>query len=404
VPNAAAPLLVFADDWGRHPSSCQHLVGQLLPRRSVTWVNTVGTRPPRFNLATVRRGWEKAKQWVRPPAAKEPADQASPLVLNPRMWPWMASRFDRALNRRLLVRQLGPLLRGLPAPPVAVTTLPIVADLVGGLPVARWVYYCVDDFGRWPGLDGPALRRLEEQLVRGMDTIVAVSEALRDRLAGMCDAPVQLLTHGVDPEFWSDESAEAIPALSGLERPLIAFWGLIDRRMDLGFVKRLSADLAHGTIVLAGPHDQPDPALLRLPRVASIGQLSFDQLPRLGREAAVLVMPYADLPVTRAIQPLKLKEYLATGRPVVARDLPAVREWADALDVADNPEAFSTAVRRRLATGLPADQRAARGRLAAESWQAKAREFERILGEPERQRGMGPSVGLGLGNEAVAVP
>ena len=50
-----APLLVFSDDWGRHPSSCQHLVRHLLPRRRVTWVNTIGMRPPRLDLATAKR-------------------------------------------------------------------------------------------------------------------------------------------------------------------------------------------------------------------------------------------------------------------------------------------------------------------------------------------------------------
>ena len=74
-------------------------------------------------------------------------DATRPRVISPRMWPWFRSRFDRGLNRRLLVRQLGPMLHALPTPPVAVTTIPIVADLVGGLPVRRWVYYCVDDFG-----------------------------------------------------------------------------------------------------------------------------------------------------------------------------------------------------------------------------------------------------------------
>ena len=43
-----APLLVFADDWGRHPSSCQHLISRLLDRHRVAWVNTVGMRPPRL--------------------------------------------------------------------------------------------------------------------------------------------------------------------------------------------------------------------------------------------------------------------------------------------------------------------------------------------------------------------
>ena len=48
-----APLIVFSDDWGRHPSSCQHLVQQLSTRRQVTWINTIGLRPPRFDRATV---------------------------------------------------------------------------------------------------------------------------------------------------------------------------------------------------------------------------------------------------------------------------------------------------------------------------------------------------------------
>jgi glycosyltransferase involved in cell wall biosynthesis len=150
--------------------------------------------------------------------------------------------------------------------------------------------------------------------------------------------------------------------------------------MDVAFVRRMADDLGRGTVVLAGPRDDPDPALLRLPGVVCAGRLPFDRLPQLARAAAVLVMPYADLPVTRAMQPLKLKEYLATGRPVVVRDLPATRAWADALDLAGTPEAFSAAVRRRIDTGLPAEQRAARGRLAEESWAGKARAFERWVG------------------------
>ena len=283
------------------------------------------------------------------------------------------------LNRRLLTRQLLPVIHDLPAAPVAVTTLPIVADLIGELPVARWVYYCVDDFSLWPGLDGKALRRLEERLVDRVDEIVAVSKPLRDRLNAVTGRPVRLLTHGVDLDYWLSDVVKSIPALDGLERPLVVFWGVVDRRMDVDFVRQLAAEMERGTIVLVGPHNNPDPALLRLPRVSSTGPVPYEQLSQLAREAAVLVMPYADLPVTRAMQPLKLKEYLATGKPVVTRDLPATKVWAEGLDSADTPEMFSAAVMRRLATGLPAHQRAARERLAAESWAAKARAFERSL-------------------------
>jgi glycosyltransferase involved in cell wall biosynthesis len=373
------PLLVFADDWGRHPSSCQHLVRHLLPRRSVVWVNTIGTRPPRLDMATMRRGWGKARHWLRSTPMPGTPDDVAPRVLNPRMWPWVSSAFARGLNRRLLAKQLLPAIRALPAAPVAVTALPIVADLIGVLPVARWVYYCVDDLSLWPGLDGVALRRLEDHLVGRVDEIVAVSEPLRDRLAAATGRPVRLLTHGVDLEHWSNDSVASIPALDGLERPLMVFWGVVDRRMDVEFVRRLAADLDRGTIVLVGPHNDPDPALLRLPRVTSTGPLPFEHLSRLAREATVLIMPYADLPVTRAMQPLKLKEYLATGKPVVTRALPATHAWADALDSADTPEAFSAVVRQRLATSLPADHRAARARLSGESWAAKAKVFERWI-------------------------
>jgi glycosyltransferase involved in cell wall biosynthesis len=389
VSEPVAPLLVFADDWGRHPSSCQHLVRRLAADRQVVWVNTIGTRPPRFDVATIRRGWEKVRQWLRPaaggPLKTKCSQDQSVGVLNPRMWPWMSSRFDRALNRRLLTRQIAPAIAELPEVPVAVTTLPIVADLVGGLPVARWVYYCVDDFSVWPGLDGAALRRLEDRLVKQVDTFVAVSEPLRDRLAGLTDRPVHLLTHGVDVDFWTEGPTESLTALDGLERPLVVFWGVVDRRMDVEFVRQLAGDLDRGTIVLAGPHDQPDPDLLALPRVVCLGALPPEQLPQLAREAAVLVMPYADLPVTRAMQPLKLKEYLATGRPVVVRDLPATRSWADCLEMVSTPADFSAAVRQRIAIGLPASQQSARARLADEAWAAKAEAFERwIDGAPAR--------------------
>jgi len=374
----SCPLLVFADDWGRHPSSCQHLVRLLLGRHPVYWVNTIGMRPPRLDLLTLRRGLGKVRQWFRrtPASASEPAGLR---VLNPRMWPWFRSGFDRRLNRTLLLRQLAPVLAAMSEPPVAVTTLPIVADLMGSLPVRRWVYYCVDDFGQWPGLDQKPLQRMEMEVVARADVVVAVSENLQGRIARM-GRPSHLLTHGVDLDFWQNTAeGETIPELAGLERPLIVFFGVIDRRMDLAFVQRLAADLDRGTVLLVGPEEDSDPALLRIPRVVRLPSQPYGRLPGLAREAGVLIMPYADLPVTRAMQPLKLKEYLATAKPVVVRDLPATHTWADCLDLCASPEAFSAAVLARLRDGLPDGQREARRRLGEETWDEKAQTFERLV-------------------------
>src|SRR5207302_6755760 len=140
------------------------------------------------------------------------------------------SALDRRLNRGLLLRQLRHWTERLPAPPVAVTTLPIVADLVGALPVCRWVYYCVDDFAEWPGLDAEPLRRMEEALVRKAEVIIAVSDTLCERLARL-GRSAHLLSHGVDLDYWS--CGGSAPLLEGLERPLVVFWGVVDRRMDV---------------------------------------------------------------------------------------------------------------------------------------------------------------------------
>ncbi len=372
-------LLVFSDDWGRHPSSCQHLTSRLLRQgqHPVIWVNTIGTRAPRIDLATVRRVVQKLGDWFR---GREPAAPLPPglTVLNPRMWPWFRTNLDRRLNRALLQRQLEPVLKNCRTPVVAVTTIPIVADLIGTLPVRRWVYYCVDDFSKWPGLDQEPLGRMERQLVARADEVIAVSDNLQERLAGL-GRQSHLLTHGVDLEHWARTDIPPPPDLEPLRRPLVVFWGVTDRRLDTAFLKRLADDLPGGTIVLVGPEQDPDPAIRALGCVVRMPALSFDALPALAREASVLIMPYADLPVTRAMQPLKLKEYLATDRPVVVADLPATRPWSEALDLAATPEAFSAAVLHRLHTGLPPSQRQARVALGSESWTAKAAEFERMI-------------------------
>lgn len=409
---APGSLLVFSDDWGRHPSSCQHLVRQLLDQYSVLWVNTIGTRAPRLDLATASRVLEKVKQWTglerQKDADPDPAlahfrrqheefSHSSLQVVNPRMWPWFSGPFDRALNRKLLAKQLIPLIEKLPQPVCALTTLPITADLPGVLPVDRWLYYCVDDFSQWPGLDQATLRRMDVEMVARADSLVAVSENLQQMIAAEGRSSA-LLTHGVDVEFWkgatgSGQKHQALPHL--LPSGAIVFWGVIDRRMDVRSVEWLARDLAtedHRTgaeprkIVLIGPQQDPDPGLLQLPNVMTIPPQPMEQLPKIAAEASVLIMPYADLPVTRAMQPLKLKEYLATGKPVVVNQLPSTKAWSKSLDTAGSPQEFSALVRMRMREGISAEQQADRLRLADESWAAKAKRLNQILCSPRSKR------------------
>ncbi|WP_425616577.1 glycosyltransferase [Anatilimnocola sp. NA78] len=278
-----------------------------------------------------------------------------------------------------MYRALQPIVEAAGEPVFAVTTVPIVADLMGKLAVDHWTYYCVDDFSSWPGLDQPTMERMERAVIARCDKAIAVSDNLIARLRDRGKEST-LLSHGVDLSFWSPpNSAAGERHLRHPEHPLIVFWGVIDRRMNVDWIRRLAHDLTGGTILLVGPLDAPDPELLKLPRVVHRPSVPLAELPSIADSADVLVMPYADLPVTRAMQPLKLKEYLATGKPMVSSDLPAVREWSDCLDIASTPEEFSALVRTRARTGKLSAQISARQRLEAESWQAKSLAFEAIV-------------------------
>jgi hypothetical protein len=298
------------------------------------------------------------------------------------MWPWFTRRHDRWLNQQLLTRALLPLVENAGESTIAITTIPVVADLIGKLPVARWLYYCVDDFSTWPGLDQRTMEIMERDLITRCDGCLAVSDKLQQRISERGRA-ANLLTHGVDLTFWQQTGNS--PMLSSVEqmaRPLVVFWGVIDPRLNTAWLKRLSEDLSTGTILLVGPHDNPPVELTVMKNVITQPAWPFAELPALGQLADVLIMPYADLPVTRAMQPLKLKEYLATGKPVVVSDLPATRDWNDCLDIATSEEQFSFMVRKRLADGITHAQREGRSRLAAESWEAKSQQFEQWLLHP----------------------
>ena len=119
------------------------------------------------------------------------------------------------------------------------------------------VYYCVDDFSKWPGLDQEPLGRMERQLVVRADEVIAVSDNLQERLAGL-GRESHLLTHGVDLEHWARTGTPPPPELEPLRRPLIVFSGRDRPAARHGFLKRLADDLA-GARCAGGPRARSRP-------------------------------------------------------------------------------------------------------------------------------------------------
>lgn len=402
---------MFADDWGRHPSSAQHLVRQLSPRLPTLWVNTIGTRRPTAGRADRRRILAKLGRWS--PLARPQGDvPANVVVADPLMYPGFRTDWQRQLNTWQLAKTVqrhaarpGWSEDAMPRYPrmiprrIGVTTLPITAGLVAHsrrLGIDRWVYYCVDNLAAWPGLDGQVMASMEFGLALDADVVVCASEHLRQRLVSMGRDDARLLTHGIDLGHWSAARSAGtdVRDVLGQVLPTYLFFGLIDARLDMTWCLALGSQ-QRGAVWLVGP-SQPGTGAqgwLMADQLRFTGAVPFEQLPGVAMRAKVLVMPYADAVVTRAMQPLKLMEYLAAGwpdamRPVVVRDLPATRAWADCCDLAGTAEEFVRLCRERAATGLPAGQREARlRRLPAEAWSHKAATFESMITRPIARRG-----------------
>ena len=116
-----------------------------------------------------------------------------------------------------------------------------------------------------------------------------------------------------------------------------------------------------------------------LANVRLLGQKPYETLPAYCRAFDVGVIPFKIDDLTLKVNPLKLREYLAAGLPVVSSDLPEVRKYADLVQLASGPDGFIAAVERALADR---SETAARARVEAmkhESWEARVEEISELI-------------------------
>ena len=232
-----------------------------------------------------------------------------------------AMAYDRAVARA--VRRHGL------QEPVVIVANPVVAGLAP-LSWARSVtWYATDDWASHPGYHRWC-RVYQESYARIRATgrrVAAVSEVLGDRIAptGSC----AVVPNGLDPAEWSGEITPPawIEALD--PGPLLVYAGTLDSRIDTAWLQAVASAQPAATIVLVGPLvDEAHLAPLRgLPNVQFREPLGREALTGLIRSADVGLLPHRVTPLTAAMSPLKVLEYLAAGLPVAATDLPPVREF-----------------------------------------------------------------------------
>lgn len=264
--------------------------------------------------------------------------------------------------------------------------VPLSLHTLGHLRPRRVVYDITDDYSHF--VSAPAARRRlqcrEQALLQRADRVFVTAASLLER-PDLRAAGARLIPNGVDYELFSQASQRQIaphPILRDLKvdrGPLIGFVGLISHWMDFELVRMLG-ERWPGRVVMVGPIQPAQERQARaIPGVLWTGFVKQrEELPSIIRGFSVCIMPFLVSELTNNMNPLKIWEYLATGKPFVSTNLRAVQPIGEHIDVARSNVEFLALVQRRLDKGD--EERAAdRMRVAREfSWETI---FERVVAE-----------------------
>ncbi len=319
-------LIVFGEDWGGLPSSTQHLVSHLAVNRKVLWVNSIGLRRPRPALRDIKRAWRKLAA-TRSPDLTDEIEVCTPVsVFHPKTLPAPRSRWGRTLARRLLSQQLKPALKAQGfEDPILWTSLPTAVDMAGELGDRGLVYYCGDDFAALAGVDHDTVSQREAELLQRADLVMTASPALAIKHAGN---HTKLLPHGVDFRLFSDPAPRA-DDLPSDGRPIAGFYGSLSEWLDIELLEQAIRQRPEWHFVFIGEAVIDVSVLNRLPNTHFLGSRAHHKLPGYSQHWNASLLPFRDSAQIRACNPLKLREYLATGTSVISTDFPALHEYKD---------------------------------------------------------------------------
>lgn len=232
-------------------------------------------------------------------------------------------------------------------------------------------------FSRLKGRGGPpftlvvechALDELRKADLSRVDAMVYMSESLRrecrEQFPCLTDKPDLVSFH------WTDARPAPVPAVAPGDRFVVCYVGSVLAWKGIETLARAAAHLpeSFGILIVGGREDEPyRQSLVRevaesglSDRVEFVPFVPPAQLAEAVRRADAFVLP---LPSEfQGSMPMKLVEYFAWGRPVIATDLPSIREVIThrhngLLCAPASPEALADQIRALAA--MPLDARRA---------------------------------------------
>ena len=371
-------ILCFSHDWTGDPLSKTHLMRVLSKENRILWINAIANRMPTTSAKDISRIFNKLKKFTEPVKEVE----KNIFVLNPLAIPAYGNEAVRTFNQKFLISQVKKAMRKLHfQTPINMVFNPAAGLLAGKLGEAQLIYYCVDEYTAFTGAS-KGLKEIEESLFEKADLVIVSAEKLLTDKKRFNENTF-IIRHGVDFSHFQKALFEEtkIPAeIVDLPKPIIGFHGLLADWVDYELIKKTAEHFKSGSVVLIGKiavdAEQKVKILDDVKNVHFLGRKLYSELPNYCKGFAVALNPFAISELTLAANPLKVREYLAAGLPVISTDIPEVAILENCR-IGKTHEEFIRQIEEALEN--PGPQKAISDAVQNESWAARIEELREIM-------------------------
>jgi hypothetical protein len=371
-----------AQDWWYHnrAHSDFQLMTRAARRRKVLLVNSIGMRMPMPGKSPLpfRRIWRKLKSMLRSVCRPLP-DTPDYVVMTPVLFPFYGNAWARAFNAWLVRWQVQRQARrmGMRSPHIIVT-VPTAWEVARKMERSCLVYNRSDKHSAFSEADTGLIRYLEGELFAKADGVLYSSRAFLENERRLTGERAHFLDHGVDTRHFAARPPSGKLTQLNCQRPIIGFFGgLDDYVVDFELLELVARERPTCSLVLIGDATLSMDRLTRYANVHHLGFRPYQEIPDLGADFDVAIMPWLDNDWIRSCNPIKMKEYLALGREVVTTYFPEVEHYRDYVHVARTGEEFLQLIDAVLAgRRAPGD----RGKLLGKAtWDDRADELLAVL-------------------------
>jgi glycosyltransferase involved in cell wall biosynthesis len=381
-----AAIIALSKDWDDDPTSNHHVLRELARTRRVLWLNSLAARAPDLSSTRdLRRGLRKLREFVRGPVnVTDDLWVFTPLVLP---FPHVAE--VRRLNARIVRATVRVLRARLRIREFQLWTfLPTAAPYLGMPGESLSVYYCVDEHALFSSLDSERTAAAERELLESVDLVFATSAPLAERKREV-NPETHVALHGVDHTRFAralDPATRVPDDVAELPHPLLGFYGALQDWLDFDLVADVARRRPEWSLVLIGDRQSDTAPVAELPNVHLIGRRRNHELPGYCKAFDVGLIPYRVSDQLPFRNPIKLREYLAAGLPVVSTPIPDVRRYERWCSIAETAPAFVESVEEALRRDSPELRRERSRAMKAETWSARAADIDRTVTDAIRGR------------------